>query len=44
MAPDNGVLQEVMTQLDGAESEENKIVVITKVVLKVTMQDGCLIS
>jgi hypothetical protein len=38
------VFQQIMTQLDGAELEENKIVAITKIVLKFMMQDGYLIS
>jgi hypothetical protein len=33
--------QHVMTELNGAESEEDRIVAMTKIVLKLMKQNGC---
>jgi hypothetical protein len=35
------VVQQIMTELNGAMSEEDKIVAITKTVLNLMKQDGC---
>jgi hypothetical protein len=35
------VVQQIMTELNGAVSEEDKIVAITKIVLKLMNQNGC---
>jgi hypothetical protein len=34
------ILQQIMTDLNGAESEEDRIMAITKIVLKLTKQNG----
>jgi hypothetical protein len=34
------IFQQIMTELNGAESEEDKSVGITKIVLKVTKKNG----
>jgi hypothetical protein len=34
------VVQQIMTEINGAVSEEEKIVAITKIVLNLTKQDG----
>jgi hypothetical protein len=36
------IFQQIMTELNGAESEEEKIVVITRIVLKFMKQNGCI--
>jgi hypothetical protein len=33
---------QVMIELNGAESEEDRIVAITKIILKLTEQNGCI--
>jgi hypothetical protein len=35
------LFQQIMTELNGAKSEENRIVPITKIVLKLMKQTGC---
>jgi hypothetical protein len=35
------VFQQIMTQLNGVESEEDRIMAITKIVLKLMKQNGC---
>jgi hypothetical protein len=35
------VFQQIITELDGAKLEEDRIVAITKIVLKVVKQNGC---
>jgi hypothetical protein len=35
------VFQQIMTELNGAESEEYRIVAITKIVFKLMKQNGC---
>jgi hypothetical protein len=35
------VFRQIMTELNGAESEEVRIVIITKFVLKFMKQNGC---
>jgi hypothetical protein len=35
------VLQQIMTHLNGAEPEEDRIVAFTKIVLKLMKQSGC---
>jgi hypothetical protein len=35
------VVQQIMTELSGAVSEEDKIAAITKIVLNLMKQDGC---
>jgi hypothetical protein len=35
------IFQHIMTELSGAESEEDKIIAITKIVLKLMKQNGC---
>jgi uncharacterized tellurite resistance protein B-like protein len=35
------VFQLIMTELNGAEPEDDRIMAITKIVLKVIEQDGC---
>jgi uncharacterized tellurite resistance protein B-like protein len=35
------VFQQIMTELSGAESEEDRIVAITKIVSKLMNQNGC---
>jgi hypothetical protein len=35
------VFQHIITELNGAESKEDRIVAITKIVLKLMMQNGC---
>jgi hypothetical protein len=35
------VVQKIMTELNGAVSEEDKIAAITKIVLNLMKQDGC---
>jgi hypothetical protein len=37
------VLQQIMTHLNGAESEADRIVAITKIVLKLMRQNGCIL-
>jgi hypothetical protein len=36
------VFQQIMTELNGAESEEDRIVAITKIVLKLMKQITCI--
>jgi hypothetical protein len=33
--------QQIMTEFNGAESEEDRIVAVTKIVLKLMKQNGC---
>jgi hypothetical protein len=35
------VFQQIMPELNGAESEEDRIMAITKIVLKLMKQNGC---
>jgi uncharacterized tellurite resistance protein B-like protein len=35
------IFQQIMTELNGAESEEDRIMAITKIVLKLMKQNGC---
>jgi hypothetical protein len=35
------VFQQIVTELNGAESEEDRIVAITKIILKPMKQNGC---
>jgi hypothetical protein len=35
------IFQQVMTELSGAEAEEDRIMAITKIVLKPMKQNGC---
>jgi hypothetical protein len=35
------VFQQIITELNGAKAEEDRIVVITKIVLKLMKQNGC---
>jgi uncharacterized tellurite resistance protein B-like protein len=35
------IFQQIMTELNGAESEEDRIVAITKIVLQLMKQNGC---
>jgi hypothetical protein len=34
------IIQQIMTELNGAEPEEDRIMVITRIVLKLTKQNG----
>jgi hypothetical protein len=36
------IFQQIMTELNGAESEEERIVVVTRIVLKLMKQNGCI--
>jgi hypothetical protein len=40
MLKDAAIVQQIMTELNGAVSEENKIVAITKIVLNLMKQNG----
>jgi hypothetical protein len=40
MLKDAAIVQQIMTELNGAVSEENKIVAITKLVLNLMKQNG----
>jgi hypothetical protein len=35
------IFQQIMTELNGAKSEEDRIMAITKIVLKLIKQNGC---
>jgi hypothetical protein len=35
------VFQQIMTELNGAESEEDRIMAITEIILKLMKQNGC---
>jgi hypothetical protein len=38
------VFQQIMIELNGAESQEERIVTVTKIEIKITKKNGCYIS